>query len=175
MPRHIAFLRAINVGGRVVKMDRLRDILTSAGLRDVETFIASGNVIFRSGRRKPSSLEDLIEQHLRQELGYEVDTFVRTPAEVAEIAAFNPFADEGVALMVAFLKTPPPAAAARQLLALRSEDDDLHLRGREVYWRRTRRMDESPLSGAMFEKTLGMRATMRNITTLGAISSKWPR
>ena len=46
MPRRIAFLRAINVGGHVVKMDHLRKLLTSFGLENVETVIASGNVVF---------------------------------------------------------------------------------------------------------------------------------
>ena len=51
MPRHIAFLRAINVGGHTVTMDRLRQLFTGLGLKDVETFIASGNVIFSSAAR----------------------------------------------------------------------------------------------------------------------------
>ena len=44
MPKHFAFLRAINVGGHTVKMDHLRDIFESLGFSNVETFIASGNV-----------------------------------------------------------------------------------------------------------------------------------
>ena len=46
--RYVAFLRAINVGGHVVKMDRLRRIFESMRFRNVETFIASGNVIFEA-------------------------------------------------------------------------------------------------------------------------------
>ena len=55
--KYAAFLRAINVGGRVVKMDRLRTLFEAAGLRGVETFIASGNVVFESGRKNTGDLE----------------------------------------------------------------------------------------------------------------------
>ena len=48
MIRYIAFLRAINVGGRVVTMSRLRDVFVGLGFRGVDTFIASGNVVFES-------------------------------------------------------------------------------------------------------------------------------
>ena len=50
MPRYITFLRAINVGGHTVKMDRLREIFESLGFANVETFIASGNVVFERRR-----------------------------------------------------------------------------------------------------------------------------
>jgi uncharacterized protein (DUF1697 family) len=48
MPKHIAFLRAINVGGHIVKMDHLRRLFEALELAEVETFIASGNVIFEA-------------------------------------------------------------------------------------------------------------------------------
>jgi len=84
MPRYIAFLRAINVSTHIVSMERLRGLFASLKLREVETFISSGNVIFRSPSR-PGPLEKKIEACLRQTLGYEVATFLRTDAEVAEI------------------------------------------------------------------------------------------
>lgn len=82
MPRYVAFLRAINVGGRTVKMDRLREIFESLGLGDVETFIASGNVIFRSRSTKPQALEKKIERSLRQSAATVTShTTWRAPAE----------------------------------------------------------------------------------------------
>jgi uncharacterized protein (DUF1697 family) len=106
----IAFLRAINVGGRTVKMDQLRSLFEALPYKDVETFIASGNVIFRSPTEDTRALEQQIEAHLRQALGYEVATFVRTAAEVAGVAAYAPFpADEieNNTLYVGFLQRPP--------------------------------------------------------------------
>ena len=57
VPRHVAFLRAINVGGHVVTMDKLRALFTALGLKDVETFIASGNVLFAPSKGGVAALE----------------------------------------------------------------------------------------------------------------------
>src|SRR4029077_11093738 len=91
VPRRIAFLRAINVGGHVVKMDHLRKLLTSFGLENVETLIASGNVVFDAKATSTPKLEDQIEAGLLAELGYEVVTMVRRPKELAEVVAHRPF------------------------------------------------------------------------------------
>ena len=87
MPRYIALLRGINVGGHRVKMDRLRGLFEARGFEDVATFIASGNVIFSSDSVDAASLGRDIEEHLENELGYEVATFIRTPAEMTATSA----------------------------------------------------------------------------------------
>ena len=91
MTKYIAFLRAINVGGHTVKMDHLRQLFESLDLTNVETFIASGNVIFEWKPANSKSLEKKIEKKLHEELGYETTTFIRTNTEVAEIEKYNPF------------------------------------------------------------------------------------
>src|SRR5947209_14978939 len=108
MPRYIAFLRAINVGGHnIVKMDSLRQLFESLGFSNVETFIASGNIVFETKRKNAHALEREIENGLRQSLGYEVATFIRTDAELAAIANYKPFSqsdlDGAAALNIAFL------------------------------------------------------------------------
>src|SRR5438874_9114515 len=90
MTRYIAFLRAINVGGRTIKMETLRQHFEALGLTKVETFINSGNVIFEARAAKTGNLEKKIEAQLRQMMGYDVAAFVRTPAELAAIAAYQP-------------------------------------------------------------------------------------
>ena len=85
MQRYIAFLRAINVGGHTVKMDALRVLFESLGFINVETFIASGNVLFETPDGDPQEMETKIEACLRSALGYEVATFIRTRAELAAI------------------------------------------------------------------------------------------
>ncbi|MEZ0385931.1 MAG: DUF1697 domain-containing protein, partial [Verrucomicrobium sp.] len=107
----VAFLRAINVGGRNVPMAELRRHFANLGLENVETFIASGNVIFDAPpRKKAAVLEKQIESHLHSALGYEVATFVRTEKELAAIAAYKPFSEAELAsagaLNVAFLAEP---------------------------------------------------------------------
>ena len=93
MPKLVAFLRAINVGGHTVSMDTLRREFEAIGLKDVETFIASGNVVFTAPPGKTTALERKIEKRLHDSLGYEVRTFIRTEAEVAAIAGYKPFED----------------------------------------------------------------------------------
>ena len=63
--RYVAFLRAINVGGHTVRMEALRREFESLGATNVETFIASGNVIFDTARRNAAALERAIEEHLQ--------------------------------------------------------------------------------------------------------------
>ena len=178
MRRYVAFLRAINVGGHTVKMDRLRSIFEAGGFAAVETFIASGNVVFEAAGA-PSTLEHRIERALATALGYEVATFLRTPAELAEVAAHEPTPRTGWdgparTLSVAFLKRAPDADAVQRVLAFRSEIDDFDLRGRELYWSCRTKTSDSNFSGARLEKALGAPATIRNVTTVRALAAKYP-
>lgn len=178
MPKHVAFLRAINVGGHTVKMDQLRRLFEDMGFLNVETFIASGNVIFDSTAITPEALEKKIENHLHAALGYEVATFIRSTTEVAAISQYQPFLDsdlnaEGHILYVAFLTGTPSDEAKHKLLSVDSKVDEFHISGREVYWLCRKKFSESEFSGARLEKTLGMRATVRNITTVRKMASKY--
>ena len=175
--RYAAFLRAINVGGRIVTMGRLRAIFEEAGLANVETFIASGNVVFEAAAKDPAALEASIGRRLAGALGYEVATFLRSMPElraVAEHASF-PARQEAAAhaLYVAFLPAPPSAAAAKALLACRSDVDDFAVRGREAYWLARVSMSKTTFTGAKLEKVLGMPATLRNVTTVRKMAARY--
>jgi uncharacterized protein (DUF1697 family) len=177
-PRYIALLRAINVGGHTVKMDHLRKLFEALGLAHVETFIASGNVIFGAPAESVQTLEKQIERHLQQSLGYEVITFIRSAAELAAIASYQPFAASELAadgnfLYVAFLADQPGDAAQQKLMTFRNEVDDFHIHKREVYWLSRKKISESTFSGALLEKTLKMPATMRNVTTVKKLAAKY--
>ena len=178
MPRYAAFLRAINVGGRVVTMELLRRVLADAGFASVETFIASGNVLFESPVRDGARLEARIEQTLEAALGYRVATFVRTIPELAAIAGRQPFPkgdDPGTAVYVAFLKAAPPAAARRAVMAFRDDLNDFVLAGRELYWHSRGPFGGVGMrgfSGATLEKTLGAEATLRNSSTVKKLAAK---
>lgn len=178
MPTLVAFLRAINVGGHTVKMDHLRQLFEELGFSKVETFIASGNVIFESAEEDVQALESRIEQHLRAALGYEVATFIRSAAELAEIAGYEPFPPaeltEGATVFVAFLKDTPTAQAQAGLMTFRTDIDDFHIHEREVYWLCRTSMHQSVFSGARLEKTLKMPATLRNSTTVKKLAAKYP-
>jgi uncharacterized protein (DUF1697 family) len=175
MSRYIALLRAINVGGHTVKMEQLRKLFEALGFAEVETFIASGNVIFASDSSDPKALQRKIEAHLRQALGYEVATFLRTESEIAAIAQYQPFNEtelkSAVALNVAFLAEPLTAEAQQALLTLKTAIDDFHVQGREVYWLCRVRQSESKFSNALFEKRLGVKATFRGFQAGHKISA----
>jgi uncharacterized protein (DUF1697 family) len=166
-----AFLRAVNVGGRTVKMDALREALTGIGLANVRTVIASGNVLFDSDE-DPVTLEARIERCLADTFGFEVATFTRSADEMAAIAAREPFPEaHWVARSVALLKAPPSAEAAARVLGFASENDALQILGREVHWACRTRTSDSKLSGAALEKALSAPATVRNVTTIAKLAA----
>ena len=171
MPRYIAFLRAINVGGHTVKMERLRALFEELGFRNVATFIASGQVIFETRAGDTAKLEAKIEKHLRSALGYDVATFIRTPAELAAIAGQ---ADPGEhTLYVCFTRKPPPHAARTRLQTHCNDVDDFEVHDREVYWLCRSRSSDSSFSGALLEKILGGPATARNVNTINRLVAKY--
>ena len=176
--RYIALLRAINVGGHTVKMDHLRKLFEELEFSSIETFIASGNVIFDSPEENTGDLEKRIASYLKEALGYEVATFIRSASEITEIVNYQPFpaeelAAEGTSLYVAFLAALPGDERQQKLMGYRSSVDDFHIHGREVYWLCRTKMSESLFSGALLEKTLGMSATMRNSTTVKKLALKY--
>ena len=178
MPKYVAFLRAINVGGHTVKMDDLRHLFGALGFSNVETFIASGNVIFDSASQKTQALEKKIADYLEETLGYKVATFVRLTSELTDIACYKPFADaelkaEGRTLYIGFMASAPTDEASEKLLSCATEVDAFHVNGREVYWLCRRKFSESKFSGALLEKTLGMQATLRNLNTVKKLAAKY--
>jgi uncharacterized protein (DUF1697 family) len=173
--RHVAFLRAINVGGRRVKMARLREIFGQFGVEGVQTYIASGNVVFES-QASPAELELQISEHLEEVLGYDVITFVRTMPHVATIAetqAFLEAAEESrTKRYVTLLKEPLEQPQQRALQGLNSDVDTFLADGTELYW--FRRMDAGEsLTNMELEKTLGVDATRRTLNTIQKIAQKF--
>jgi uncharacterized protein (DUF1697 family) len=178
MSRYFAFLRAINVGGHTVKMETLRQLFEGFGFSAVETFIASGNVIFEAQAQESRALEKQIEDRLRAALGYPVATFIRTPAQLAEIAGYQPFQpaelEAAMALNIAFLADPLDAAGQQKLLTLRTGIDDFHAHQREIYWLCRKRQSESTFSNVVFEKVVGRQATFRGVNTVRKMAAKYP-
>jgi len=175
MTRYVAFLRAINVGGHTVKMDRLRALFQELRLANVETFIASGNVLFNSSSTSTAAMESRIERHLEQALGYEVVTFVRPLANLADVVASHPFEHferDGHALSVGFLKEPLGADARGKLTALQAGFDEFHLHDREAYWLCRGKMSDSKVWGSALDKALGAPITFRNMNTVRKLAAK---
>lgn len=177
MSKYIAFLRAINVGGHNVKMDELRRLFESLGLANVETFIASGNVIFEAKAGNVQTLEKKIENRLHEALGYEVATFIRTVAELTEVSKYKPFPqsqlDTATALNIAFIANPLEDQTKQKLTALQNKIDAFHVHGREIYWMCQKKQSDSKFSNAVLEKAIGAKATLRGITTVRKMTEKY--
>ena len=175
MTHYVALLRGINVGGHVVKMDRLRALFAEAGLSGVQTFIASGNVLFSAATRSVPALERKIERHLHAALGYEVPTFLRNADELNTVAAYQPFPlANGGTLYIGFLPRPPGAAEARKVLALGSPSEAIHVHGRELYFLVTGLVSESAMFRAPIDRILGLPITVRNANTVRKLAAKMP-
>jgi uncharacterized protein (DUF1697 family) len=174
VPRYVAFLRAINVGGHVVKMEALRDLFATAGLKNVETFIASGNVIFETKAAPDEKLEQKIEKVLEKTLGYEVGAFVRSIEEIHAISVYQPFSPEDMktatVVNVGFLHK---AAAEDQIKPYETEVDAFHAHGREAYWLCRIRQNESKVPFKKFEKSIGSSSTWRNMNTIVRLAAKY--
>lgn len=171
-PQYVAFLRAINVGGHVVKMDALKALFEAMRLADVATFIASGNVVFRASG-EPARIEATIAKALEKALGYPVPTFVRSIDEVAQIARHRPFPAEAGTLYVGLLPSQPTAAGTAGLARLETPNDRLRLHNREIYWLCGSSLMDSTVTYARVEQALGLPATFRNIGTVRRLAAKY--
>ncbi|TDA66512.1 MAG: DUF1697 domain-containing protein [Chloroflexi bacterium] len=177
MQRYFAFLRAVNVGGHTVKMEVLRLQFEALGFNRVETFIASGNVIFESNLTDTTALESRIEAGLNSGLGFNISVFLRAFNELTAIAACQPFSAQdfarAAAFNVAFLVQPPENTWVERLNLLQNEIDQFKVIGREVYWLCRVRQSESKFSNAVLEKTLHQPTTIRQMTTIQRMVEKY--
>ncbi|HEY8226260.1 MAG TPA: DUF1697 domain-containing protein [Pyrinomonadaceae bacterium] len=174
MTHYIAFLRAVNVGKRVVRMDALAKIFKSADLHDVKTHIQSGNVTFKARTTNVEALRRKIEKQLYASLGYEVKVMLRSVEELANVVKRNPFKqidpDKNVMLFVSFLASEP---TKRPRLPLRSESENLDviaLRDKAAFTvSRRKKNGWFGFPNLFIEKQLGVNATTRNWTTVKRI------
>jgi uncharacterized protein (DUF1697 family) len=174
--RYVAFLRGMNLGNRRIKNDELRRHFEAMGLEEVATFRASGNVIFSTPKREAEAkLAARVEAELDERLGYDVPVFLRSGAELAAVAAREPFESKKVAkskgkLQVSFLKKKPTAAAKKKVVALASDEDLLAIEDRELYWLPSGGISDSELDLKAIEAVLGA-GTMRTMGTIEQIAA----
>jgi len=174
MSKYIAFLRAVNVGGRVVKMEQLKKIFEELKLKNVKTFIQSGNVIFETMEKDKNILTKKIEKKLKASLNYEVLVMLRTDKELADIVKQNPFKDdkldENTRVYIAFLYNKPGKETKNILSTLNNKNETFLLKNNEVYCKvRKDEKKSSYFSILLLEKKLGIPLTTRNQTTVNKI------
>jgi uncharacterized protein (DUF1697 family) len=176
MTTRIAFLRAVNVGKRTVKMANLVDIVEGLEYDRVWTHINSGNVVFdTAGSRE--DIESTLESALETKLGFEVTTFVRNAPELRRALAAEPFeVAEGDTYFLTFLKLRPTPSECRSLEALTNDFDTLVVDGRDVHWRMHGKSTDTKLRTKDWEAVIGrLRSTSRNMTMLRKLVKKLER
>ena len=176
MERFVAFLRGINVGGRTIVKEKLKEIFNSMGFHNVSTFNQSGNVIFETEIVNPKEIEDKIKANLCKLLGYEVSVFIRSFPQLKSIIEQDEFKGqdkEGTSFLVTFLTT----AQANFLLQLpltipKSTVLVISTKETEVF-SVTHGGGEGALPNPFLESKLKVKATTRNINTIRKIVEKY--
>jgi uncharacterized protein (DUF1697 family) len=177
METYIAFLRAINVGGHaVVKMDALKKIFESAGMKNVKTYIQSGNVIFDSTEKDEKKLQKKIEKKLLAELKFEVPVLLRTYNELQKVSEKDPFKKfkngKEQMVYVAFFHEEPGKEIQKTLEALCTKLETYKTAGRELFCLCKRdTKGQTNFSNNLIEKKSGMTATTRNMNTINKMIS----
>jgi uncharacterized protein (DUF1697 family) len=177
MSRFAAFLRGMNVGGHRLRNAELRAHFEDLGFTDVDTFRASGNVVFAGDERSTAAVRTCIEDGLRARLGYAVPSFIRSAAQLRAIAEREPFAPELLSasagkLQVGLLLSPAAAAERKRIEALAGDQDGVIFDGCEMYWLPRAGVLDSQLDMARLARELGAM-TMRTKGTLEQIFAKY--
>ncbi len=162
MPRHVAFLRAVNTIGRRARNTELCAALRRVGASYAEGVLASGNIVFDVDRKVDDAFVESIEAALREETGFEVPTIVRSGGALRAVQRAQPFTEAQVAASagapcVSFLKAEPSSGRALAVLDLNTDTDRLVVHSGEIYW--------LPVSGA-FNSQLRLAAIERIVGTM---------
>jgi len=161
---YVALLRAVNVGGRKLVMTELKAIADELGLRSARTFIASGNLLFASGKSE-KALKALLEKAIGGHMRAEVPVMVRSAEEMADIAAANPFSGHpGNRTVAIFLDDAPPPDALDKASGI--ADEKLALGSREIYVAYSDGMARSKL-----KVPAAARGTARNMNSVAKMAA----
>src|SRR5215831_9565110 len=167
MPVIICMLRGVNVGGHnMIKMDALKALCVSLKLKDPQTYVQSGNVIFRTEEKDQEKLTRRIQDAIEKAHGFRPGVMLRTAAELQQVVARNPFAKrsgiEPGKLLVNFLAADLGKQARETALAIKVGPEEMHLVGREAYIYFPTGQGRSKFPWAAIERALGTSSTGRN-------------
>lgn len=176
MTRHAAFLRGVNLGGRRLKMARLRGLFEEMGLEGVASHGASGNVVFDHAGGGLRELEADIEAHLEDALGWGADTFVRPFGDLRRVAGHQAVAaarEDHVTPHAIFLRREATPEVEEALEEVAVPDDRFVVLGREVLRLRRGGMADAPVSPRELEEALGPEHTSRKLTTVERVLERF--
>ncbi|HVW84468.1 MAG TPA: DUF1697 domain-containing protein [Bryobacteraceae bacterium] len=171
MTTAVSMLRGVNLGPyKRVKMDALRELYESLGLLDVQTYVQSGNIVFRTRARSLAGVAAKIEAEIEQRFGFSSTVILRTPDEMRRVVARNPFAErsgiEPSKFLVTFLSREPDEDARKKVLGIPAQPEELRLDGREMYIYFPNGMARPKLSLAAVARALKIPSTGRNWNTV---------
>ena len=167
---HVALLRGVNVGGKnKLPMRDLEAIFGLSGCEAVETYIQSGNVVFKAGAALAKRIPTLITSGIEERFGYRVPVVVRAVEELRDVVGANPFlgtVGDTKTLHVAFLAETPEGDRVAQLDPDRSPPDAFKIRGREIFLHCPNGLGRTRLTNAYFDSKLATTSTVRNWRTV---------
>lgn len=177
MTTYIAFLRGINVGGKnMIKMALLKKMFETMGFLHVQTYIQSGNVVFKSDELE-ATLLGRIENEIETVFGFSVPVMLRTAAELEWILQNCPFSEKRIAeaeassvgecLYVAMLAETPVQEAQDRMNLYASQNDEYSIKGREMYLLFHHSVRNSKLANNLHK--LDTPSTVRNWKTLNKL------
>ena len=175
MQTYVSMVRGINVGGKKVKMNDLKELYKSLDFHDVKSYIQSGNIIFRTKNTKPSVLIDIIENKIDKVLDLDVKVLIRTKKELKNIINGNPFRNEDINyLYVIFLSDIPSKKLIKDLnnnfdFNKKNESDKFCISEKEIYLYLPNGYGRTRFNNNFFEKKLGISATTRNFRTVNKL------
>ena len=169
MARSIALLRAVNVGGRKLPMAELRVLCGALGWEEVETYIQSGNLVFKAPG-EAGALEARLEKAIEKRFGLDVPVIVRTAAQWAGYADANPFPDaardEPKRLQLLVSKRPPDKDSADKLQERARGGEAVKAAGGVLWFHYPEGVGTSKLTPALIDKACGSPSTARNWRTV---------
>lgn len=171
MPKFIAILRGINVGGkRKILMADLRLLFQGLGFTNIHTYIQSGNVIFDTdGKEENHKVADKIEKQILEHFGFDVPVIVRTAKEIKQTVSANPFLKEGAAierLYLTFLKKDPAPENIETIKTFNYPPDRFKIQANNVYGFCSGKFSDTKYTNNFFEQKLKTAATTRNWKTV---------
>lgn len=171
MPVIICMLRGVNVGGHnLIKMDALRALCESLDLQQAQTYVQSGNIVFKTKEKNLTRLAERIGSEILRNFKFRPEVILRTASDLRKVIARNPFANrrdiEPGKLLVSFLASDPGAEARQQFLRIEADPEELHIDGRELYIYFPNGQGRTKLSFPLIERTLNTPGTGRNWNTV---------
>jgi uncharacterized protein (DUF1697 family) len=168
MKRYVALLRGINVSGKnIMSMKELSGLFVELGMKNVTTYIQSGNVVFDSENDDSSDISKKLETAISKVFGYEISVIIRSKQELREIIKKNPFASEDEKMLyTTFLKEIPDKELLSELQGKNINNDEIRIIDKNAYLLIRSGYGNTKLSNAFIEKKLRVVSTTRNINTV---------